>query len=108
MSSFRSLPLAQASALTNGTVLWPFWPWLCSRLQHFLCSACHQSYHLQHLSEEMMLRHSPPQPVGWSMLSLQSQSPQAPLGTQDWTDKHSRDTEGMLSLAAPPPSLGFA
>lgn len=100
MSSFRSLPLPQASTLTNGIMVWPFW--LCLRLQHY--SVCHQSYHLQHLSEEMMLSHSPPQPVGWSMLSLQSPKPLGtpgePCGPRTGLTSTAGTQERTLSLAA--------
>lgn len=36
----------------------------------FLHSVCYESYRLQHLSEEMMLRHAPNQPVGQSTWDL--------------------------------------
>lgn len=85
-------------------MVWPFW--LCSRLQHFLYSVCHQSYHLQRVSEEMMLSHSPPQPVGWSMLSLQSPKPLGTPGELCGPSTGLTSTAGTqgrtLSLAAGP------
>lgn len=49
----------------------------------FVHSVCYESYRLQHLSEEMMLRHAPNQPVGrstWDLpLSRRAHSLYAPL-----------------------------
>lgn len=69
-------------------------------------SVYHRSYHLQRVSEEMMLSHSSPHPVGWSILSLQSLKPLGtpgePCGPSTGLTSTAGTQERTLSLAAGP------